>query len=351
MRFDKRCILPAAIAACALAACGAGLALILRACPAEPAVAAAPELLVYTSNPSDMVEYVVREYRRRSGVALRVEYSSTGSHIEHMRSKDDPGRADVLWGGGVETLESARDLFLEYRSVEDGAIDPQYEAADGRWHPFSVLPVVIVYNTRLVPPARAPASWAGLLDPYFKGHIIMADPSSSGLSFTAVATMLSAMSGPGGEAEGWAFLESFASQLAPAAETAGAGLAYNAVASGAFFASVALENFAIQLRSSGADLGFRYPREGTSAVPDGVALFATSRNAAEAGRFIDFLLGRDVQSLLKARWDRRSVRLDVEGRVAEGMTLAPYKIADMASRRPAILERWKALVSPAGSRP
>ena len=82
-----------------------------------------------------------------------------------------------------------------------------------------------------------------------------------------------------------------------------------------FFAGITFENYALTLKKIGSNVGCRFPREGTSAVPDGIALVRGARREEEAKRFIDFALGKDVQTLLGARWERRSVRDDSDAAI------------------------------------
>jgi iron(III) transport system substrate-binding protein len=320
------------------------LAAALGSCARSSPQSERKALRVFSPHSSEMVEYVVREFRQRTGIPVEVTYSSTGDLIGRIAKGEG---ADVLWGGGVETLESGKALFASYRSGEEEALDPRYVSAEGLWHPYSVMPVVVIYNRRLVPEGKVPGSWADLLDPYFKNRIIFVDPEKSGLSFTTLATMLVAMSSPGGgEESGWRFLERLAGQLDPDSIAGNKRMPYDAVASGDFFVGFASEEAVLSLLKSGAEIGYSFPEEGTSAVPDGVALVKGSERREAAGRFIDFILGKDVQGLLSERWKRRSVRVDVGAAGTDGgarMRLLPYDVAGTAARRELILARWKAV--------
>jgi len=73
---------------------------------------------------------------------------------------------------------------------------------------FLVIPIGIVYNTRLVRPEEAPRSLADLLDPKWKGKVVMADPT---LHTTTAHWLMELRRVLGGQ---WrAFLEQLAGQV------------------------------------------------------------------------------------------------------------------------------------------
>jgi iron(III) transport system substrate-binding protein len=147
---------------------------------------------------------------------------------------------------------------------------------------------------------------------------------------------------------GWDYVERLAGQLGRDGVSPASSAVYRAVASGDFYAGITYENYVLSLRKTGSSIGYCYPQEGTSAVPDGIALMKNARNRAEAGQFIDFVLSRDVQSLLLPRWQRRPVRIDA-GVTDEPLPDIPfihYPVAAAAAERDAILARWASLYAP-----
>ncbi len=310
---------------------------------------AADGLVIYSPHPVEMTDYIVREFRQRTGIKVQVITGGTGALIAKLRDPTKSQKADLFWGGGIESLETVKDQFQAYASSEQKAIAGAYASADGLWSPFSVLPVVIIYNTKLASGKLVPGSWASLLDPYFRDHLIMADPSTSGSGFTILITMLRTMAESGESGgEGWAYVRRLIAQFGSGGIVPGSTTVYNSVSEGEFFAGVTFENSALSLKKAGKDIDFRYPSEGTSAVPDGIALLKGAPHSAEAKRFIDFVLGRDVQSLLMTKWFRRSVRNDVPSYkpgLAE-LRVIDYPIADSAARRTQILSRWAQEYSP-----
>ncbi len=302
---------------------------------------AAP-LVIYTPHPTEIAETITREFRQKTGIPILLVQEGTGELMSRLVSGEAP-RADVFWGGGVESLEAAADYFEPYISEADPSIRTEVRSPGHRWNPFSVLPVVIVYNETLVPSERVPETWADLLDPWFENRIIMADPEKSGSAYTTLLTMLSVMAEPGeGTFGGWNYVNRLIAQLGPGGIASSSSLVYSSVASGDFFAGITFENYALALQKSGTNLRYCFPKEGTSAVPDGIALVKNAQNREEAEAFIDFALGKDVQTIMRVRWERRPIRPDAD---AKGSLPIPktarYPVAEAARNREAILGRWR----------
>lgn len=335
----------AAIVFAAIAVVAAAIALFQFAKKPEPAERETRELVIYSPHPVEITEYIVREFRQRTGIRATVISAGTGELIDRMKSESQRDGADLFWGGGIESLETVTDYFERYESTEDSSIRREYKAAHGLWHPFSVLPTVIIYNEALVPADRIPRSWKDLLDPWFENRLIMADPEKSGSSYTILATMLLTMRESGTALfSGWDYVERLIRQLGESGLAQSSNLVYRSVASGDFYAGITFENYVLSLKKTGANVGFSYPEEGTSAIPDGIALLKTAPHADEAKEFIDFVLGHDVQTILPARWQRRSVRVDIEPQIVGGeQNFIHYPIKEAARDRESILERWASL--------
>jgi len=349
LRFRKTVVALSALAAAAVLSALAFFFFRAARAEASHTPPGGKNLVIYSPHPPEITDYIVREFRQRTGIKATVIYAGTGELIERMKSRKGKNEADIFWGGGIESLETVADYFAEYRSSEDRFIDPRYLDPERRWYPFSVLSIVIIYNESLVPETRIPTSWDDLLDPAFRDRVIMADPTKSGSSYTILATML-LTKGSGDKAapfSGWGYVDRLIGQLGDDGLTSNSQLVYHSVATGDFYAGVTFENYALALRKTGANVGICYPSEGTSAVPDGVALIAEAGHPEQAKAFIDFALGEDVQRLLPARWQRRSVRLGIPSATGsdsavdqDGATFIAYPIRNAANARDKILERW-----------
>lgn len=261
-------------------------------------------LVLYTSHKKEVYEPIVREFEERTGIWVTVITGGTNELLDLLPKDAAASSCDVMFGGGVDSLLSVQDAFLPYSSPEEASVSEAYRISDPCIKPFSSLPIVLIYHTKLVEGEQI-TGWSSLLDPAWKGKIAFADPNVSGSSYTALRTLCECIGG-----DHAATLQAFAENL-DGKQLSGSGEVLRAVADGRFPIGVTLEETARKYILSGEDIGMTYPSEGTSAVPDGCAILKNAPHLENAKRFVDFILGRDVQTLLANQMCRRSIRVDV----------------------------------------
>ena len=313
---------------------------LLAGCAAPEPVPYAPEegqrLVVYTSHKEEVYWPIVKEFEERTGIWVEVVPGGTNELLERIRQEADSPGADVMFGGGAESLDACSDCFAPYTCAQAEALQPQFRDPEDRWTPFSALPVVLVCNAKLLPPGQA-ADWEDLLSPALRGRIAFADPAVSGSSFTALKTMLLAQR-PRDEEE---LLRAFAENL-DGRQLAGSGEVLSAVAGGSALVGVTLEETALKRIAAGDDLSLVYPAGGTSCVPDASALIQGAPHEENAKRFLDFTVSREVQQLLAGQFCRRSVRGDVASDLPplEEIPLVDYDVEEAGAGREALLMTW-----------
>ena len=318
-------------------------ALLTGCAPAAQDTAAyAPDeserLVLYTSHKKEVWWPIVKEFEARTGVWVTVVEGGSNELLEQLAAKTDAPQADVMFGGGVESLESYRDLFAPYTCAEADAILPQYRAQDDIWTPFSSLPLVFVYNPKLVG-AEEITGWPDLLRPELAGKIAFADPSVSGSSYTALVTMLCALPGETDE-----ILQAFAENL-DGKQLQSSGAVLTAVAGGQAVVGVTLEETVSRSIAAGDELVMVYPADGTSCVPDGCAILKGAPHEENAKLFVDFTVSLSVQKLLQERFCRRSVRGDLESTgTLPALSQIPqvdYDVGWASRSREALLMSWE----------
>lgn len=293
-------------------------------------------LTIYTSHKEEVYMPIVREFEERTGIWVDVITGGTNELLERIESQQDNVEADVMFGGGVESLKAYEHCFSPYVVGSSGSIREPHQAEDAVWTPFSALPVVLIYNTKLVSPDKI-TGWSSLSDPIFRGRIAFADPAISGSSFTALATQILAGNSMG-------------KTLATLAENlqgkilSSSGDVLNAVADGSYLVGITLEETALKYIAAGADLAMVYPEEGTSCVPDASAIVKGAPHSENAKKFLDFTVSYEVQQMLSESSYRRPVRSDIPAGESllplQDIVLVDYDIDWACKNRDVILSDW-----------
>ena len=327
-----RLLVLAGLLVLALTGCAGGAASSGEGGPAQE-----ERLVIYTSHKEEVWWPIVKEFEERTGILVDVVTGGTNELLDRIGEETDHPQADVMFGGGVESLLACRDLFESYTTTQSRAIAQQYRAPEDLWTPFSSLPVVLIYNTKLVSPWEV-TGWSDLLSSRFRGKIAFADPQISGSSFTALVTMSQALEGEWEEN-----VQRFAANL-EGRQLDSSGDVLTSVAGGSDWVGITLEETAMKRIAAGDDIAMVYPADGTSSVPDGCALVKGAPHQENARSFLDFTVSYDVQRLLPEQFYRRSVRQDVEAGEnlipLEEIPMVEYDVTWASQNRDAILMTW-----------
>lgn len=265
---------------------------------------ASTKVTVYSPHQAEIINPIVKEFQDRTKIEVELVTGGTGELLNRMKAESGNPLGDVFWGGGAESLAAFTENFEPYKVANDSEIDAIYKSEDGSWTGFSALPMVIMYNKDMVSEEEVPKSWNDLLDAKWKGKIAFADPAKSGSSYTQLVTMLTANKDDG--QEGWDFVKKFVANL-DGKVLGGSSMVFKGVADGEFPIGITLEEAAYRYISGGASVDVIYPSEGTSAVPDGMAIIKGAKNEENAKKFLDFLASKDVQEIIVKEFNRRSI--------------------------------------------
>ncbi len=297
------------------------------------------KLIVYTSHKEEVYEPIIKEFEERTGIFVELKAGDTIALFEELQA-DPPGTFDVMFGGGIENFEECREYLQPYRVAEADQIEEAYRVDGDAYTPFSVLPIVFVYNSKLVYPVAAPKTWAELQTDRWKGKIAFADPNKSGSSFTALCTMLQVVNEDEQTVLG-NFNDVLNGNISPSS-----GAVLDEVNTGTRLVGITNEGMARQRILEGEDLVMIYPTDGTSAIPDAAAIVKGTRHLENAQMFLDFTVSQDAQQLVEDAFLRRTVRNDMpEETTSEDNRLKAieYDVAWAAREKEAILESWDKL--------
>lgn len=159
------------------------------------------KLTIYCPHPIEFIDPVVNEFESQSGIKVEVVAAGTGELLKRVEAEGTNPLGDILWGGSLSTLEPKKDLFEKYQSVNEKDVFDDYNNKDGLITRFTVIPSVIMINTKLIGDIKV-EGFEDLLNPALKGKIAFADPSKSSSSFEHIINQLYAM-GNGKPDAGW----------------------------------------------------------------------------------------------------------------------------------------------------
>lgn len=279
-----------------------------NAVQSDDIIAEENKLVIYTSHKEEIYGPIVREFEERTGIWVDVITGGTNEMLERIKMEGDES-ADVMFGGGIDSLSVYSSCFESYRSNQADGLSDSYASESDSYTVFSKLPIVICYNTRLMHSAGKPRSWGDLLDGYWKGKIAFADPAKSGSSYTALYTLGQLTLDETGSFD--KSIELFKNNL-DGDILGGSGEVMDKIISGEKVLGIVLEESALKEMAKNTDIGIIYPREGITAVPDGCAIVKNAKHMENAKLFLEFTVCDDVQKLLEDRLYRRSVRTDYE---------------------------------------
>ncbi|MCI8454664.1 MAG: extracellular solute-binding protein [Lachnospiraceae bacterium] len=311
----------------------------------SPSTEAVPEekrLTLYTSHKEEVYGPIVKEFEERTGIWVDVHAGGTTELLEIIGEEQKKGQSacDVMFGGGVESYEASREYFEPYRVAAKDKLNERYVSRDDCWTAFTELPIVLIYNNKLVGEDEAPDGFGELFSDSWRGKIAFADPANSGSSCTMLATMVQILGMSEDET-----LERFAGALdGHMAESSGE--AVEEVAAGRRLVGITLEETAKKWIARGADLAIVYPKEGTSALPDGCAIVKAAPHMENAELFLEFIVSDDVQRFCVEHLYRRSVRLDMaSGREKEAGRIVDFDLTQAAAGQETILKKWAGLMN------
>lgn len=267
------------------------------------AAAQARPVVAYTAF-ADAVNALATAHRAAGGAEVQVVAAGSGELVRRITAERQRPLADCVISVGGDSIDANTAVFARHTVRDDAAIFPSVKVSPN-WVPFSVsLPTVLAVNTRLVPDAETPSTWAELADPKWKGRIAFAGADRSGSALQQMMQIIYNV----GEAQGWPLFERILENFVI---TGSSGAVPRGVAQGEYAIGLTLEDFAQNFINGGAPVKIVYPREGITMAADAMALVAGGPNPEGGRALMDFIASAPGQALIVTRFGRRPIRGDV----------------------------------------
>ena len=285
------------------------LCILLSMCLCSAAFAE-EKLVIYTTVSKGVVSELVPMFEKETGIKVEIVRAGVGELIKRIQSEKDNPLADVLWGSALASLQAAGEPYFEhYVSVNNDAMVDRYKNVEGWVTRHSLAVRCLLVNKNLIGDIPV-TGYADLLNPALKGKISHVDPSASSSGYGHLCNMLFAMGGNDLD-KGWEYVDKFCANLGNKLLNSSSAV-WKGVNDGEYTVGLTYEEVALQSVKSGAPVKIVYMKEGCFVEPNCTAIIKNAKNLENAKKFIDFLTGKEAQSMLINKLNLRSVRKDVE---------------------------------------
>lgn len=232
------------------------------------------------------------------GIVINWVRMSSGESLTRLRNEAANPQFDVWWGGPIDSyIAAAQEGLLEpYESPNAVNLrDPRLmKAEDNSWYGIYIGTLGFATNTNYLaehPEMSAPTSWDDLIKPELKGQILVAHPSSSGTSYTALCTIIQMK----GEDAGWEYERALAANVLQFTKSGSAPARFVGAGEGAV--AIVFSHDIVAQIEKGLPLELSFPAEGTGYEIGGTAMVKGAKHPDLAKLWIDWALTPAAQEL------------------------------------------------------
>jgi iron(III) transport system substrate-binding protein len=270
-------------------------------------------LTVYSPHGRDLLALMEKSFEA-SHPRIDVRWLDMGSQdvYDRVRSETANPQADVWYGGprSIFARGAAEGLLAPYRPAWADAVPPQSRGGGNLYYGAYRTAPVLVWNRALVPAAAAPRDWDDLLDPRWRGKILIRDPLASGTMRTLFCMMVArSVADTGSPQRGFAWLRRLDAQTKQYIQNP--ALLMEMLDRGEGLLTVWELTDMLWQKQRGAPLDYGFPASGTPVIDDSIGLVKGAPHPREAQAFIDFVGSVAGQELAARQAYRLPARTDL----------------------------------------
>ncbi len=266
---------------------------------APVAAAGQGELVVYCTVQEEWCRPMVAAFEKTTGIKVLMTRKSSGEFYAQIKAESANPRGDIWWGGtGDPHLQAAEEGLTEaYKSprmaeLQDWAVR-QWEQSKGRTVGVYAGALGYSYNIDEAKKKGIPElkCWSDLLNPKLKDEIQVANPNSSGTSYTMLATLVQLM----GEDKAFDYLKALHKNVSQYTKSGAAPA--RAAATGESLVGITFQHDAVVQAIGGAPVKIVSPCEGTGYEIGSMSIIKGAKNLENAKKWYDWALTAEAQSI------------------------------------------------------
>lgn len=247
---------------------------------------AAEEVRIYTFL-NVIQDELTKFLSENTGLDVKTLALSGGELWARVQAEKPNIGADVIFGfgSGPAILGKREGLWEPYPDAPAWRdIHARYKDKEGYWFDLGTFSFVLVGNKDLLTKKghKMPESWFDLLDPKWKGEVVMPSPVSSGTAFMINATFLQLL----GWEKGWEFLEKLDKNVAQYTKSGNAPLEH--VGRGEYLLGITSDEKVPQRLQQGYPIYWSIPKEGIGYDGNIVTIVKGTKHLEAAKKIVNF---------------------------------------------------------------
>lgn len=301
------------------------------------------ELRVYSIIHDEETEALTKLFTDKTGIPVSYLRATTGELVNRVITEKNDPQADILLGGASSYhIQADKEGALESYASPLAKNLPSYAvASDNTWTGFCVLTLGIGVNSKRFaekfPGTPLPKTWEDLLNPAFKGEIVLNNPAASSTGYIFVQNQLQRL----GDEKGWEYLLALTKNVGqfPDSGSAPAKL----LGTGEYALGVSYLHALAKYNAQGFSVKPIAPPQSAGDV-DCVSIMKNTKNLSAAKKFVDFILSVEAQELMSEFTFTAPVNPEakaVSGSIAiSDIDLIDYDVQKASSEKAVVLDRW-----------
>lgn len=256
------------------------------------------ELTVYTAvEAEDLKRYAETFNKDHPDIKVKWVRDSTGIVTAKLLAEKNNPQADVVWGLAATSLLllKSEGMLEPYAPKGVEMLDKKFvdKSTPPAWVGMDAWVAAVCYNTveakkhNLTPPK----TWKDLLDPKYKGHVIMPNPNSSGTGFLDVSSWLQMF----GEKGGWEFMDGLHQNIAR--YTHSGSKPCKLAAAGEIPIGISFAFRGAKSKAAGAPIDIIVPDEGVGWDMEATAIVAGTSKLEAAKTLVDWSITKTANEM------------------------------------------------------